>query len=105
VPASPYAAAKLAVGSFARMLHALHGLQVVHLRVFMLYGPGAAQPHEARALRRHLASASGAAEAVDWSRPVDWVYVDDVVDAFIAASSREVSPAPRWTSARESSSR
>jgi hypothetical protein len=29
-----------AVSSFARMRHVLHGLQVVHLRVFMVYGPG-----------------------------------------------------------------
>jgi UDP-glucose 4-epimerase len=89
VPASPYAAAKLAAGSFSRMLHALHGLQVVHLRIFMVYGPGQSDrtklvPYVITSLlqgdRPKLSSGS---------RPVDWVFVDDVVDACIAASSRD----------------
>lgn len=89
VPASPYAAAKLAVGSFARMLHALHGLQVVNLRVFMVYGPG---QHDRTRLVPYVITSLLQAERPRLSsgtRPVDWVYVDDVVDAFITASSRD----------------
>jgi UDP-glucose 4-epimerase len=89
VPASPYAAAKLAVGSFGRMLHALHGLQVVHLRVFMVYGPG---QYDRAKLVPYVITSLLQAERPRLSsgaRPVDWVYVDDVVDAFIAASSRD----------------
>ena len=89
VPASPYAAAKLAVGSFARMLHALHGLQVVNLRIFMVYGPG---QHDRTKLVPYVITSLLQAERPRLSsgtRPVDWVYVDDVVDAFIAASSRD----------------
>ena len=40
VPCSPYAAAKSAGSAYARMLHALYGLPVVILRLFMVYGPG-----------------------------------------------------------------
>jgi UDP-glucose 4-epimerase len=88
VPASPYAAAKLAVGSFARMLHALHGLQVVNLRIFMVYGPG---QHDRTKLVPYVITSLLRGERPRLSsgtRPVDWVYVDDVVDAFIVASSR-----------------
>jgi nucleoside-diphosphate-sugar epimerase len=89
VPASPYAAAKLAAGSFARMLHALHGLQVVHLRVFMVYGPG---QHDRTKLVPYVITSLLKGERPKLSsgtRPVDWVYVDDVVDAFVAAASRD----------------
>ncbi len=89
VPASPYAAAKLAVGSFARMLHALHGLQVVNLRIFMVYGPG---QHDRTKLVPYVVTSLLQAERPRLSsgtRPVDWVYVDDVVDAFIAAAARD----------------
>jgi UDP-glucose 4-epimerase len=89
VPASPYAAAKLAVGSFARMLQALHGLQVVNLRIFMVYGPG---QHDRTKLVPYVVTSLLREEQPKLSsgtRPVDWVYVDDVVDAFIAASTRE----------------
>ena len=88
VPASPYAAAKLAVGSFARMLHALHRLQVVNLRIFMVYGPG---QHDRTKLVPYVVTSLLREEQPKLSsgtRPVDWVYVDDVVDAFIAASTR-----------------
>jgi UDP-glucose 4-epimerase len=89
VPASPYAAAKLGVGSFARMLHALHGLQVVNLRIFMVYGPG---QHDRTKLVPYVITSLLRSERPKLSsgaRPVDWVYVDDVVDAFAAAPSRD----------------
>jgi nucleoside-diphosphate-sugar epimerase len=89
VPASPYAAAKLAVSSFARMLHALHGLRVVHLRVFMVYGPG--QHDRTKLVPYTITSLLNAArpKLSSGARAVDWVYVDDVVDAFVAAASRD----------------
>ena len=40
VAQSPYAVAKWGALAYARHLHALHDLPVVHLRVFMVYGPG-----------------------------------------------------------------
>jgi UDP-glucose 4-epimerase len=89
VPPSPYAAAKLAAGSFARMLHALHGLQVVHLRIFMVYGPG---QHDRTKLVPYVITSLLQGERPKLSsgaRPVDWVYVDDVVDACIAASAKD----------------
>jgi UDP-glucose 4-epimerase len=86
VPASPYAAAKMAAGAYARMFHALYGTPAVWLRFFMVYGPGQADtrkliPYATMSLLRGVAPAVSSA-----SRLVDWIYVDDVVDALLTAA-------------------
>lgn len=86
VPVSPYAAAKTAAGTYARLFHGMYGLPVVHLRIFMVYGPGQRDttkliPYVTTSLlhgeRPRLSSGA---------REIDWVYIDDVVTAFIAAA-------------------
>jgi nucleoside-diphosphate-sugar epimerase len=86
-PSSPYAAAKWAADGYARMFHRLYMCPVVTLRVFMVYGPGRQNvtrlvPYVVRSLLRgeqpRLSSGS---------RSIDWIYVDDVVDAFLAAAT------------------
>jgi nucleoside-diphosphate-sugar epimerase len=86
-PGSPYAAAKLAASGYARMFHAVYGLSVVNLRVFMVYGPD--QPDTSKLVPYTITSLLGgkAPELGAGTRPVDWVYVDDVVDALVAAAS------------------
>jgi UDP-glucose 4-epimerase len=86
VPASPYAAAKLAAGAYARMFHALYGTRAVCLRLFMVYGP--AQPDLSKLVPYvTLSLLRGEAPALSsGTRPVDWVYVDDIVDALLAAA-------------------
>jgi UDP-glucose 4-epimerase len=86
VAQSPYAAAKSAALTYARMFRALHGLPVVHLRIFMVYGPGQRDlrklvPYVTTSLLREEAP-----ELTSGDREVDWIYVDDVVDAFLAAA-------------------
>jgi UDP-glucose 4-epimerase len=86
VPGSPYAAAKTAAAVYGRMFHALYGLPVVHLRVFMVYGPGRQDtsklvPYVIRSLQRGESPMLSSG-----NREVDWVYIDDVVDAFVAAA-------------------
>lgn len=83
---SPYAAAKGAARGYARMFHGVYGLPVVHLRVFMVYGPGQRDlrklvPYVTVSLLRGRAP-----ELRSGARGIDWVYVDDVVDAFLAAA-------------------
>jgi nucleoside-diphosphate-sugar epimerase len=86
VPQSPYAAAKWAGAGYGRMYHDLFGAPVVILRPFMTYGPGQAPnklvPSAALALLRgeRPKVSSGTLAA-------DWVYIDDVVEAFIAAAT------------------
>jgi nucleoside-diphosphate-sugar epimerase len=86
-PGSPYAAAKTAVATYGRMFHALYSLPVVHLRVFMVYGPGPQDisklvPYVIRCLLRGEPAALSSG-----TREIDWVYIDDVVDAFVAAAA------------------
>jgi UDP-glucose 4-epimerase len=86
VPCSPYAAAKWAASGYARMFHALYGLDVVILRVFMVYGPGQGDlrkliPHVTLSLLRGESPKLSSGQ-----RQVDWIYVDDVVEGFVAAA-------------------
>jgi nucleoside-diphosphate-sugar epimerase len=86
VAQSPYAVAKWGALAYARHLHALHGLQVVHLRLFMVYGPGQLDlrklvPYVTVSLLR-----GEQPQLTSGLREVDWVFVDDVVDAFMRAA-------------------
>ena len=89
VPSSPYAASKLAATAYGRMFHALYGLDVLILRVFMVYGPGQT---DLRKLVPYVILSLLRGETPKMSsglRPVDWIYVDDVVDAFVAAATTD----------------
>jgi UDP-glucose 4-epimerase len=88
-PSSPYAAAKTAATSYAQMFRSLYEVPVVNLRLFMVYGPGQVDlakvvPYTIDSLLR-----SRTPELTTGDRPVDWVYVDDVVEALVAAGSAE----------------
>jgi nucleoside-diphosphate-sugar epimerase len=85
-PVSPYAAAKFAASSFAQMFHRLYAAPVVTLRLFMVYGPG--QQDETKLVPYVITSflRSEAPHLSSGTRPVDWIFVDDVVDAFLAAA-------------------
>jgi UDP-glucose 4-epimerase len=89
VPCSPYAAAKWASTAYARMFHALYDFPVVNLRVFMVYGPA---QQDLRKLIPYVILETLRGQAPKLSsgeRRVDWIYVDDVVDAFLAAATAE----------------
>jgi nucleoside-diphosphate-sugar epimerase len=86
VAQSPYAAAKWASHTYARLFHALYQLPVVHLRIFMVYGPG---QRDLRKLIPYVTTSLLCGEApalMSGEREVDWIYIDDVVDAFLAAA-------------------
>jgi nucleoside-diphosphate-sugar epimerase len=85
VPVSPYAAAKSAASAYGRMFKSLYEVPVVMLRIFMVYGPR--QKDETKLVPYVITSLlRGEAPALSsGNRPVDWIYVDDVVDALIAS--------------------
>jgi UDP-glucose 4-epimerase len=89
VPVSPYAAAKFASGAYGRMFSTLYGVPVVTLRIFMVYGPG--QWDETKLVPYVITSLlrNDAPKLSSGSRPVDWVYVDDVVDALVRSASSD----------------
>jgi len=88
VPCAPYAAAKFAASSYARMFAEVFSLPVTIARPLMVYGPGQLDftklvPYVARRLIR-----GETAELSSGKQAFDWVYVDDVVDAVIAVAER-----------------
>jgi nucleoside-diphosphate-sugar epimerase len=89
VPSSPYAAAKWASSNYARMFHALYGLPTNIARVFMVYGP--AQPDESKlvpyAIRTWLAG--HAPNITSGQRLIDWIYVEDVIEGFLAIATTD----------------
>jgi len=85
VPSSPYAASKLAANSYGRMFAALFELSVTILRVFMVYGPGQA---DTKKLVPYVITSLLRDEKPSFSsgtRLVDWIHVNDVADAYVAA--------------------
>jgi UDP-glucose 4-epimerase len=85
-PSSPYAASKLAARSYAELFRTVIGLPVVVLRIFMVYGPG---QQDVRKLVPYVILSLLRGEAPQLTsgrREVDWVYVEDVADAFVAAA-------------------
>lgn len=83
---SPYALAKAAASEYGRAAHALYGLPVVHLRLPMIYGPG--QRDETKLVPYAIRSftAGDTPTFTSGDRVLDWLYVDDAVDAFLAAA-------------------
>jgi UDP-glucose 4-epimerase len=84
-PVSPYSASKAAVTQFALLYHHLFELPVVVLRPFVVYGPGQPAGMMIPALMHALARGE-AFPMTPAEQTRDFVYIDDVVDALIAAS-------------------
>ena len=86
IPSSPYAAAKFAAGTYGRMFHAVYDMPVVLLRVFMVYGPNQRETYKLipYVILSLLKGESPKLSSGD--RAVDWIYIDDVVEGFIAAT-------------------
>jgi UDP-glucose 4-epimerase len=87
-PSAPYAAAKWASSGYARMFHALYKLPVVIARVFMVYGPGQIDltkliPYVILSLLQ-----GESPKITSGDRLVDWIYVSDVVDCFLALAQQ-----------------
>ena len=82
---SPYAAAKWACTAYARMFHDLYRAPIVAVRPFMTYGPGQRShkliPYVTLALLQ-----GEAPKLTSGTRPVDWIYVDDVIDGLLIAA-------------------
>ena len=91
LPLSPYAVSKLAAEQYVNLIGRLAGLETVCLRIFNAYGPGQQLPvahppviphffHQVRGHGSLVVHGTGA-------QTRDFVYVDDVVDALVAAAT------------------
>lgn len=90
-PTSPYAVSKLASEYYVNIINALWGIESVCLRIFNAYGPGQAiPPVHAPVIPQFLRQALGGGSLVvfgDGTQTRDFVYIDDVVDALVAAAT------------------
>jgi len=84
-PASPYAAAKWAATSYARMFHALYHSPVVIVRPSMTYGPRQPDGRLLAYVIRSLLAGEGP-RLTSGHFEADWTYVDDMIDGFLAAA-------------------
>jgi len=85
IPSSPYAAAKWASGSYARMFYRLYGTPIVITRPMMTYGPGQ-KPHKLIPYVTCALLQGQTPKLSSGNRGADWVYVDDVMDGMLAAA-------------------
>lgn len=91
-PSSPYAAAKAAATGYARLFHHQWDLPVTVLRLAMVYGPD--QP-DRRKLIPHVITNMLAGQVPrlgSGRRVIDWVYIDDVCEALMAAATQPGGP-------------
>ena len=90
-PASPYAASKLGGEHYCRVWTQLHGLSTVSLRYFNVFGPGQRPDSKYAAVFPGLISAlrEGRAPEIHWDgeQSRDFTYIDDVVEANLAAAA------------------
>ncbi len=90
-PRSPYAVSKLAAEYYVRTIGGLWGIETVSLRIFNAYGPGQhLPPSHPPVVPYFLRQALRAGTVIvhgDGNQTRDYVYVDDVVSAMVAAST------------------
>ena len=90
-PRSPYAVSKLAAEFYVRTIGGLWGIETVSLRIFNAYGPGQhlsashppVVPHYLKQARRGGTLVAHG----DGTQTRDYVYVDDVISALVAAAT------------------
>ncbi|MBO0865020.1 MAG: GDP-mannose 4,6-dehydratase [Mycobacterium sp.] len=89
-PASPYAAGKVAGEIYLNTFRHLYGLECSHIAPANVYGPRQ-DPHGEAGVVAIFAQALLAGKATrvfgDGTNTRDYVYVDDVVDAFVKAAA------------------
>lgn len=90
-PHSPYAVSKLAAEYYVRTIGALWGIETVSLRVFNAYGPAqhlpASHPPVIPNFLRQAVRGGSLVISGDGKQTRDFVYVDDVVRAMVAAAT------------------
>jgi UDP-glucose 4-epimerase len=90
-PRSPYAVSKLAAEGYLRVMGIRWGIETVSLRIFNAYGPGqqlpAAHPPVIPSFLRHALRGGSLVVNGDGNQTRDYVYIDDVVTALVAAAT------------------
>ncbi|MBS7612407.1 SDR family oxidoreductase [Candidatus Bathyarchaeota archaeon] len=93
-PLSPYAASKLAAEHYVNVYHRVYGLNTVVFRLFNVYGCGQPLNEYSGVIARFLSRVRRGEPPIiygDGLQTRDFIYIDDVVDAFILALNADVS--------------
>lgn len=85
IPSTPYAAAKAASTSYARMFHRLYGTPIVITRPMMTYGPRQ-KSHKVIPYVTCALLDGRVPKLSSGNRGADWIYVDDVMRGMLAAA-------------------
>lgn len=88
-PTSPYGLDKLACDHYARLYHDRYGTETVALRYFNAYGPGQTGGDYAGVISIFIEQALAGEDITvegDGEQTRDFVYIDDIVDANVAAA-------------------
>ena len=91
-PTSPYGIDKLAADHYTRRYHDLYDLDTVAIRPFNVYGPGQTSDGYAGVVSTFIEQALAGNDLTvhgDGMQSRDFVYVDDIVNAMIAAGETE----------------
>ncbi len=90
-PSSPYAVSKLAAEYYIRSIGELWGIETTSLRIFNAYGPGqhlpASNPPVVPYFLRQATRNGTLVVNGDGSQTRDYVYVEDVISAMVAAAT------------------
>jgi UDP-glucose 4-epimerase len=89
-PCSPYGAEKLAAEHYVRLYNQLYDIETVGLRLFNVYGPGQPPNASAGVITRFMKDAIDDQPLTihgDGEQTRDFVHVNDVVDACLAAGT------------------
>jgi UDP-glucose 4-epimerase len=90
-PNSPYGVSKVAAEHYVSTLGTLYNIETVSLRIFNAYGPGQDLPPSYPPIIPYLLRQvqTGGSQVIfgDGTQTRDFVYVDDVVDALMAAAT------------------
>jgi nucleoside-diphosphate-sugar epimerase len=88
-PLSVYGAAKGAQSAYARMFHALYGLDAVVARMFTVYGPDERNPERFLPYVTRTLLRGEPAKMSSGRREIDWIYVDDAVDGLLVLGATD----------------
>ncbi len=92
-PDSPYGVSKLAAEGYVRTIGGLWGIETVALRIFNAYGPGqAVPPTHPPVIPQFVRQVLGGGSLIIYGQGEqsrDYIHVDDVVQALVAAATAE----------------
>jgi UDP-glucuronate 4-epimerase len=88
-PISPYAASKLACEALGHVYHHIHGMDIVMLRFFTVYGPRQRPDLAVYKFTKLVSQGQPIPVYGDGKSARDYTYISDIVDGVIAVTQKE----------------